>query len=281
MSVELQKVRSLFEGQSRVADVAFVIREIAKRMNERLSVMKIMPSRIMDAGCGYGDDLKTLSERFPDAQMVGVDASSVMLDHAKRCRCNTDSMVHYVCGDFSRLPFGQAAFDMIWSNLGLHWHGDIVSVFREWMRVLTRDGLMMFSCFGQGTWTALRNIYSGLDKYSHVLEFNSMRDIGDKLIEAGFFAPVLEREWITVTYETAEKMLADVRAFGGNPLSGRPKGLWSKKHYRKLMDCLNAGQDGNGLLSLEFEVIYAHAFKGKESGRDEQIIEVFRQLPRN
>ena len=50
MSIELQKVRSLFEKRTRVTDVAFLIREIANRMNERLSVMKITPLRIMDAG---------------------------------------------------------------------------------------------------------------------------------------------------------------------------------------------------------------------------------------
>ena len=58
MSIELQKVRSLFEKRTRVTDVAFLIREIANRMNERLSVMKITPLRIMDAGCGHGDEVE-------------------------------------------------------------------------------------------------------------------------------------------------------------------------------------------------------------------------------
>ena len=81
---------------------------------------------------------------------------------------------------------------------------------------------------------------------------------------------------ITVTYATAEKMLADIRAFGGNPLKGRPKGLWGKKSYRKLMEYLDAEQSKYGLLSLEFEVIYAHAFKEKKPVRQERIIEIFR-----
>ena len=276
MSIELKKVRSLFEKRTRVTDVAFLIREIANRMNERLSVMKITPLRIMDAGCGHGDDLQMLSEKFPEARLTGVDASFAMLSRARGYRCHAGNRLDYVCGDFGLLPVRRSVFDMIWSNLSLHWHEDIASVFKEWVRVLAQEGLMMFSCFGPGTWSALRNFCNGLDAYSHILEFNSMREIGDKLIGAGFVAPVLEREWITVTYATAEKMLADIRAFGGNPLKGRPKGLWGKKSYRKLMEYLDAEQSEYGLLSLEFEVIYAHAFKEKKLVRQERIIEIFR-----
>lgn len=275
MSIDLQKVRSLFEKRDNVSDVAFLMREIARRMNERLSVMKIEPSRIIDAGCGYGDDLKILSEIFPDARLTGVDASFAVLTHAKKYGNRTDNTFDYVCGDFCRLPFEGMVFNMVWSNLGLHWHNDIASVFREWMRVLAQGGLMMFSCFGSGTWSSLRDFCNGLDKYSHVIEFDSMRDIGDKLVKAGFVAPVLEREWITVTYATAEKMLTDIRAFGGNPLDERPRGLWGKKCYRKLMDYLNAGRNENGSLSLEFEVIYAHAFKEKTLEQKARMIKFF------
>ena len=86
MSIELQKVRSLFEKRTRVTDVAFLIREIANRMNERLSVMKITPLRIMDAGCGHGDDLQMLSEKFPEARLTGADASFAMLSRARGYR---------------------------------------------------------------------------------------------------------------------------------------------------------------------------------------------------
>lgn len=276
MPIKLRKDRSLFDKRAKVADIAFLSREIAKRMNERLSVIKIMPSRILDAGCAYGDDMKAFSENFPDAWIVGMDTSLTMLGHIRKHLHDRDGMIDCVCGDVGSLPFGQAVFDMVWSNLLIHWHEDAASVFREWISVLRQDGLLMFSCLGQGTWSALRNICKGIDKYSRILEFDSMRDIGDSLIDAGFAAPVLEREWINVTYSTVEKMLTDVRAFGGHLPGNHPEDPRDVNDHKKLVDCLNAERDGDGLLSLEFEIIYAHAFKGKETMREERVIEVFR-----
>ncbi len=276
MPIELRKVRPSFEKRARAADIAFLLREIAKRMNERLSVIKIMPSRILDAGCGYGDDLKVFAENFPDARIVGIDTSLAMLDHVRRDWHDRDGMIDCVCGDVGSLPFGQAVFDMVWSNLVIHWHEDAASVFREWISVLRQDGLLMFSCLGQGTWSGLRNVCKDMDKYSHILEFGSMRDIGDSLIDAGFTAPVLEREWVTVTYSTVEKMLADVRAFGGHLPGGRPVDPRNMDDYKKLVNCLNTKRNEDGWLSLEFEIIYAHAFNGKVAMREERVIEIFR-----
>ena len=55
MPIDLPKVRLLFEKANKTADVRFLTREIACRMHERLSVMKIDPLDILDAGCGDGD----------------------------------------------------------------------------------------------------------------------------------------------------------------------------------------------------------------------------------
>jgi len=40
------------------------------------------PERILDLGCGTGKHLVKLAERFPDAKIIGVDASKEMLNKA-------------------------------------------------------------------------------------------------------------------------------------------------------------------------------------------------------
>lgn len=278
MRVDLQKVRALFENRDNIEKADFLIREIARRLSERLSVIKMAPLQIMDAGCGCGNDLEMLFRKFPNAQITGLDASLAMLKHASRRVNKTGDGFNGVCGDFGQLPFKCEVFDMIWANLSLHWHGRMTTVFREWRQTLKPDGLLMFSCFGEGTWHELQKIYRDIDEYAHIAVFDSMHDIGNRLMEAGFYAPVLERERIEVTYPTVEKMLDEVRAFGGNPLSDRPKGLWGKKKYRQLLDWLNAKRDEKGLLTLDFEVIYAHAFAGDTVANEWKEVGIFRKV---
>lgn len=119
----------------------------------------------------------------------------------------------------------------------------------------------MFSCFGNGTFAELKKSFSGIDSYSHVHSFEDMIQLGDVLIETGFTEPVLERERINVTYRDAQKLLADVRSFGGNAMSGRRRGLLGKNEYGKLLKSLEKSRDECGNLLLEFEIIIAHAFK--------------------
>lgn len=261
MSIELEKVRSLFDKPDRTRDSQFMRREVASRMDERLSLVKLDPEFILDAGCGSADDMPALARRFDGSRVLGLDMSWPVLDGVKHAYRESGTIAGYVCGNFAELPLEKDSIDVIWSNLALHWHPEPVQVFREWNRVLKPNGLLMFSCFGNGTFEELKNSFSDIDSYSHIHLFENMIQLGDGLIEAGFAEPVLERERIDVTYKDVGKLLADVRAFGGNAMSGRLKGLFGKMGYQKLLKLLEESRDGNGNLSLGFEIIVAHAFK--------------------
>ncbi len=50
-----------------------LLREVARRMGERLDYIRLAPGRVLDAGCGQGDDLDRLQERYPTAHVLGVD----------------------------------------------------------------------------------------------------------------------------------------------------------------------------------------------------------------
>ena len=71
----------------------------------------------------------------------------------------------------------------------------------------------------------------------------------------------MDMEVITVTYATTQALLADVRAFGGNPLATRARGLTGKAAWRKMEAVLERGRRPDGKLGLTFEVIYGHAFR--------------------
>lgn len=274
--IDLRRVRELFASPVRVAESDFLRREIAGRMHERLSLVKIAPERILDAGCGEGADLSVLQGSYPQARIVGLDASPAMLATARERHFSASSSFNrllskwlppkfgagqapeLLCGDFAQLPLDTRSLDLVWSNLALHWHPQPDRVFAEWRRVLKVDGLLMFSCFGPDTFKELRTAFAGTVQ---VLPFVDMHDFGDMLVHAGFSTPVMDMETVTVTYETPEKLFADVRAWGGNPLTTRSRGLVGHAAWERARQALETYRRPDGRLALTFEIIYGHAFR--------------------
>jgi malonyl-CoA O-methyltransferase len=58
-----------------------------------------------------------------------------------------------------------------------------------------------------------------------------------------------------------EKLLADVRAWGGNPLATRGRGLLGRAAGARIKAALEAGRRPDGKLPLTFEIVYGHAFR--------------------
>lgn len=279
--IDLRRVRALFATPDRVADSNFLRREIAGRMNERLALVKIKPQRVLDAGCGEGADLPVLQEQYADAQVLGIDASPRMLATSRRRQAAAMSSMNrlltkwlpskigagpapgagLLCGDFAQLPLKTASVDLLWSNLALHWHPQPDRVFAEWRRVLRVDGLLMFSCFGPDTFKEIRSAFGAADNAPHALPFVDMHDFGDMLVNAGFSTPVMDMETITVTYDSLDKLIADVRAWGGNPLLTRRRGLLGRQAWKRAVEVLNQSRRADGKIPLTFEVVYGHAFR--------------------
>lgn len=293
--ISLAEVRRLFARPARIAESNFLRREIANRMRERLELVKILPQSILDAGCGAGEDLPELRHAFPSSNLVALDASWEMLRVGRTQHAALQTSIHrlltkwlpgrtgaslrnesgMICGDFATLPLAPNSIDLIWSNLALHWHPQPDRVFAEWRRVLKVDGLLMFSCFGPDTMKELRAAFASVsaNENAHILPFVDMHDFGDMLVNAGFSTPVMDMEIITVTYEHVDKLLRDVRALGGNPLTSKSRGLLGKHVWSQVKKELERNRSA-GKLPLTFEIIYGHAFRPipKKTAAGEAII---------
>jgi malonyl-CoA O-methyltransferase len=282
-------LRRIFDRRAATFDeVAFLPREIAQRMRERLEYIKVAPASVLDVGCGPGEDLPGLRERFPEAPVFGADLSFAMLQRALRHDANDTSWRRFLPAtigralgsrgprfaqaDFGELPFAHGAFELLWSNLALHWHPRPDLVFGEWQRVLKVNGLLMFSTLGPDSLKELRGAWAeveaahGVPLRKHVIDFVDMHDLGDMLVENGFEIPVMDQETITVTYPSAEKLLADVRRWGAYPFErDEQTGHAARRLHRALAAALEARKrtDGpdSGTIPLTFEIIYGHAWK--------------------
>lgn len=280
--ISLSMVRKLFTNSKRVAQSNFFRREIATRMLERLLLIKTVPRYILDAGCGEGVDILALQQYYTNANIIGLDGVYNMLILARKHGITVKSIINHllhffhmwlprfidirspsylVCADFAQLPFASNTLDMIWSNLALHWHPQPNFVFTEWYRVLCLEGFLIFSCFGPNTFQEVRLAFETIDTTPHVLSFIDMHDFGDMLINTGFSAPVIDMENFIIKYETPQQLLIDLRAWGGNPLKSRRRGLFSRTSYQQLLATLERMRGDDGKISLSCEVIYGHAFR--------------------
>ncbi|MES2299887.1 MAG: methyltransferase domain-containing protein [Pseudomonadota bacterium] len=272
--IDAARVRQLFSRTERVAGSAFLRREVASRMHERLELIKTAPRRVLDAGCGEGMDLPLLQKAYPAAHIIGLDSAPAMLALASARTPAAGALnqmlakllpskagMDLLCADFGATPLNSNCLDLVWSNLALHWHAQPDRVFAEWRRLLRVDGLLMFSTFGPDSLRELRRAFAGIDGAPHVLPFVDMHDLGDQLVEVGFSTPVMDMETITVTYDSAAALLADARALGGNPLATRRRGLLGRAAWQAMLAALEAQRRPDGKLCLTFELIYGHAFR--------------------
>jgi len=265
--IDKRQVRRAFNRAAENYDAAAVLqREVCARMLERLDYVKLQPTRILDAGCGTGWGTRQLAQRYPNAQIVALDIAVGML-LAARGRSGWWQKLFggakqiQLCGDVEALPLAANSVEMVWSNLTVQWCNDLPAAFGELHRVLKVEGLLMFSTFGPDTLKELRLAFNGVDQHNHFNRFADMHDIGDMLVNSGFAEPVMDMEYITLTYDEVRGVLQDLKTIGAhNATAGRGMGLMGKKAWARL--CENYERlRSNGKLPATFEVVYGHAWK--------------------
>ena len=274
LPLSVRHVAQQFDRRARRDDAQFLYGEIARRMMGRLGYIRLAPTQMLDAGCGSGDNLPLLREKYPQTAYTGLDHSAGQLARARqrftpgglsawvgRLAGRSGPATTFVDGDLAHTGLAPQSQDLVWSNLAMHWHPEPHAVLAEWSRVVKVDGLVMFSCLGPGTLRELRDALVEAGLTTATPTFVDTHDFGDLLIEHGFTDPVMDQETLTLTYRTPEKLLADVRALGGNPVMTRRPGLTARDWSRRLMDALDAQRGDDGLIRLTVEVAYGHAWR--------------------
>ena len=269
VDASIATVRRQFEARAaRFARHDALVREVGRRMLERLSFMRHPTSLLLDLGCGGGACRAALEQQFPDARWLGLDLSPAMLGAATTgwrerlvAWTGRTGQALRACASAERLPLADASVDLVFSNLMLHWHPAPHTVIAEIARVLRTGGLVMFSSYGPDTLRELRAACSVALPSSRPMPFVDMHDFGDMLVESGFEAPVMEVETLRLTFAGAAALLSEVRALGGNPRADRPAGLPSGAQARSLLRALDSGADAQGRLGLTFEVVIGHGWK--------------------
>jgi SAM-dependent methyltransferase len=96
--------------------------------------------RLLDVGCGLGDGARALAgDLGPAGEVVGIDASTVMLE-AARTRWDADCPAYFVVGDAQALALPDASFNAARSERMLQWLPDPAAAVAELARVVRPGG---------------------------------------------------------------------------------------------------------------------------------------------
>ncbi|MDN3987343.1 methyltransferase domain-containing protein [Zwartia vadi] len=276
LPIHTEHVLRQFNRRGNLSSAQFLYGEVARRMDERLRLIRLVPNQLLDAGCGAGAQISLLHTRYPSAHYIGQDHNAGLLKRAqqqakkvfptgwrewsKRLRGQTPAAT-WLDTDLAHSGLAPESIDLVWSNLALHWHPAPHEVLQEWGRVIRPNGLVFFSCFGPATMQELRQALVTANLTTATPSFVDMHDFGDLLIEKGFADPVMDQEVLTLTYASAEKLLQDVKNLGGNPSVGRRASLTTRHWRQRLLDALETQRKPDGRLHLTIEVAYGHAWR--------------------
>ena len=233
--------------------------EAARRMAERLPVIRREPDRVLDWWAQLGASRELLTRTYPRARVVAVEPEGVAAEPARRwwprrlAKQGLESVAEAAVADGSA--------QLVWANMMLHGAVDPQAVMAQWHRALAVDGFLMFSTLGPGSLERLRSLYRAQGWPAPFAPFVDMHDLGDMLVEAGFADPVMDQETITLSWPDASALLGELRGLGGNVDPQRHAGLRTPRWRERLLQALAADAASDGRPTLQVELVYGHAFR--------------------
>jgi trans-aconitate 2-methyltransferase len=125
------------------------------------------PAAIIDLGCGPGNSTRVLRERWPAAQITGLDSSTAMIEKARQ---SSDAIVWKI-GDIQTWHEPNR-FDLIFANASLQWVGDHESLTKRLLEAVKLSGVFAFqmpALYNQPADKAIRDVSKSPAWESHRL----------------------------------------------------------------------------------------------------------------
>ncbi|MFN3077606.1 MAG: methyltransferase domain-containing protein [Alphaproteobacteria bacterium] len=256
----------------RFSDHDFLYREVAERLLDRLDDITRKFPLALDLGCLGGSVAQCLKGRGGIETLVQCELAENMARRADRVAAKAGLRALTVVGDEEFLPFAEGSFDLVVSNLNLHWINDLPGVLIQARRALKPDGLFLATLLGAGSLAELREslataetaLENGLSP--RVSPFPDVRDGAHLLQRAGFAMPVADTDRIVVRYRDLSRLMADLRGVGATNAVALRRRNFSRR--ATLAAAMAAYQDryadAEGRLPVTFEILTLTAWAAPE-----------------
>lgn len=244
---------------------AKMVREIGGHLLQRIESLNLEPKRILDLGAGTGRLSRDLLKLYPKARIYCIDLSEKRLVFAKGKRkwfCKQ----HYITSDMHTLPFANESFDLVVSNLALHWSDHLHQAIYEAKRVLKIGGSLLFSTLGPDTLRELRASFASISPDPHINLFYDMHDIGDALLKSGLADPVMDIEYFTHFVKGVPELFKELKATGEiNYQTLRARGMMGPKKLEKIVAHYEQYRSDKKRLPVTTEAVFGYAWRKEET----------------
>jgi trans-aconitate 2-methyltransferase len=105
------------------------------------------PATVVDLGCGPGNLTATLADRWPDAQVEGVDSSPEMIEQARELVTSATPRLRFTLADVREWA-PEAPVDVLVSNATLQWVPRHVELLPELLGYVAPSGWLAFQVPG-------------------------------------------------------------------------------------------------------------------------------------
>jgi len=233
----------------------FLLHEVAARLVDRLADVNRRFPLAADLGCHAGQLAAALAGSDKVGALVQCDLAEAMARQAGGLR---------LVADEERLPFAADRFDLMLSNLSLHWVNDLPGTLVQVRRALKPDGLFLAAVLGGDSLHELRDALLAAELElsggvrPRVSPMIGLQDAAGLLQRAGFALPVADSDRLEFRYENPFALMRELRGLGEtNALAARPRGIAPRRLFETAARLYHARHaDADGRIPATFEVLF-------------------------
>ncbi len=213
---------------------------------ERLSSLNRKFEGILELGCRNGKLGDELSKLYPEATIIQTDISGEML--AKRHQHRQAVQL-----DEENPAFAEGSFDLIVSNLNLHWINNLPKFLSEIYSILQKDGLFIANLIGEKSLYSLRKILFECEKHENnygmrIMPMLKFETLAGLMQAQGFTMPVVDKDIYHFPEIDLYEFLVELRNIGeNNNLKPHRRSYLSKKAFQNIQNY--------GKIIPEFEIL--------------------------
>lgn len=247
----LQKERAARNPESNLTE--YLRDEIARRMVGRIACLTTPFDNVLDYGCNGGNIERAICsdkndgrfERYKDDRLhvkskmhhiTMLDSSPGMLYKFADDPFNSQLDIKRVVADEEKFANpalrNESQYDLVMSNLSLHWINDLPGAFRHLYHIIKPDRCFIGVMFGGDTLFELRaslqlaevERYGGIS--ARVSPFVESSDVGSLMQKAGFQMLTIDIQDIVVEYPNILALMHDLQLMGeSNAIHNTPPPL--------------------------------------------------------
>lgn len=221
-----QKVAATFSKSAETYDHHANIQVLSgSQLISKIKSLNDFYPRVLDAGCGTGKTTARLADNIRHDYLHAIDHSEALLAKARLLT----SAIHWELGDFNEIHASQK-YDLVFSNLALHWSHSFPHTLRVLHLNMQPDGLLAFTLPLSGTFREITSNCAVQSFFNFTEVKNILRLCDFELIQADSLS-------FSDAHHDSLQALRSIKLCGTNFVADRKHKALRGKSFLKQLNC--------------------------------------------